>query len=170
MRMCLVLPLLCAPLAFAGEPKLIDIPDPRDNSVYHVPADNTALIAAVKAKIAGTVAKPVSAKEVKSDGSALADLNRQRAARGLKPYIEDPALTAAAEAAAQYRAARGIAGHTANDFAFLPPGAHASCAGCAANSAAYGYMACEVFGQHTYCGAAWVNVGGRLFCHSFYRD
>lgn len=167
MRMCFVLPLLCAPLAFAGDPKLIDIPD-KDGSVYHVPADDAALIAAVKAKIAGTAAKPIAAKESKSDGSALADLNRQRAARGLKPYIEDPALTQAAEAAAQYRAARGIAGHC-NDFSFLPTGVRATAAGCAANDAHYGFMACCCWENYTYAGAAWVNVGGRLFCHLFVR-
>ncbi len=68
-------------------------------------------------------------------------------------------LTAGARACAAARAARGQFGHTANDFAFLPPGAHANAAGCAAYPASYGWMSCCVYDGGTFAGAAWVTGG-----------
>src|SRR5262245_44582457 len=76
--------------------------------------------------------KPIKApqkdreKDKDRDGaevSALAEVNALRAARGLRPYVEDRALTAAARAAASYRASFLLEGHTQDDFAFLPSGA-----------------------------------------------
>lgn len=98
---------------------------------------------------------------------SLAEVNRQRAQRGLRPYIFDAGLTKAAADCAAYRAANRIAGHT-NDFAFVPPGSSASCAGCAAWREGFG--ACEILGNWTYAGAAYV-VGsdGLKYCHVFYR-
>jgi hypothetical protein len=106
----------------------------------------------------------------KLDGrGAIVVVNRQRAARGLRPFVEDPGLTAAALAAATYRAANGIEGH-ADDFRFLPPGVQSNCAGCAAwaNDGTFG--ACALYESWTYCGAATV-IGrdGRAFHHAFYR-
>lgn len=101
---------------------------------------------------------------------ALAEVNAQRAARGLPPYLPDPALTAGARAAAAARAARGLFGHTPNDFAYLPPGANARAAGCAAYPDAYGWMSCAVYERATYAGAAWVRgADGRRYMHLFVR-
>lgn len=98
---------------------------------------------------------------------SLDEVNRQRASRGLRPYIRDEGLMKAAADCAAYRAANRIAGHT-NDFAFVPPGSSASCAGCAAWQSGFG--ACEILGNWTYAGAAYV-VGsdGLRYCQAFYR-
>jgi len=106
-----------------------------------------------------------------TDGSdALAEVNAKRAARGLRPLIPDPALTEGARACAAARAARGLFGHTENDFAFLPPGARASSAGCAAYPDSFGWMSCCVYENATYGGAAWVRGrDGRRFMHLFVR-
>lgn len=108
---------------------------------------------------------------VSADGTdALAEVNAKRAARGLPPYLPDPALTAAARAAAGARAARGLFGHTVNDFQFLPPGATAAAAGCAAYPDSYGWMSCAVYDRYRFAGAAWVRgADGRRFMHLFVR-
>jgi hypothetical protein len=90
------------------------------------------------------------------DGDGLAEVNAKRAARGLRPFLRDEGLTQAARACAQFRAANGLSGHTANDFAFVPAGTHATSAGCAACPAGYGWMSCCVYENYTYAGAAWV--------------
>jgi hypothetical protein len=46
--------------------------------------------------------------------------------------VKDNGLTEGALAVAAYRAEHQIAGHTRNDFAFLPKGVSAQAAGCAA--------------------------------------
>jgi len=100
----------------------------------------------------------------------LADINAQRAARGLRAYVEDEGLTKAARACAEYRAARRMAGHTASDFDFLPAGVRSPCAGCAAWPADMPFGACEVFGDWKYAGAASVRgPDGLLYHHAFYR-
>lgn len=101
---------------------------------------------------------------------ALAQLNAQRAARRLHAYQHDPALAEAALKAAQYRADRCIEGHTANDFAFLPPGCSASAAGCAAWPAHLGFGACAAYEGWTFAGAASVTGrDGRVYHHLFVR-
>src|SRR5262245_32247091 len=86
---------------------------------------------------------------------AMAEVSAARAARGLPPFIENQALTRAAQGAAQYRAARLISGHTANNFAFLPRGAQATAAGCAAWEPRMGWGSCFTYEGHRYGGAAW---------------
>ena len=51
---------------------------------------------------------------------ALAEVNATRAVHGLAPFIKDASLTAGAINVADFRAARLIEGHTANDFGGLP--------------------------------------------------
>ena len=102
--------------------------------------------------------------------TALAEVNAARAQRGLPPYAEDTALTAAAEGAAEYRAAHLIAGHTANDFAFLPAGAPATAAGCAAWEPSLGWGSCATYESHSHAGAAWrMGADGRRYMHLFVR-
>src|SRR6185369_6625818 len=73
---------------------------------------------------------------------ALGEVNKVRAARGLKPFIYDGNLTAGALNVAKFRAQRLTAGHTANDFSGLPVGITAKAAGCAAWPASMGWGAC----------------------------
>lgn len=102
--------------------------------------------------------------------SALDEVNAARARRGLPPYVEDAALTAAAEGAAAFRAAHLIAGHTANDFAFLPAGATATAAGCAAWEPGLGWGSCCTYDSHRYAGAAWkTGRDGKRYMHLFVR-
>jgi hypothetical protein len=105
---------------------------------------------------------------VVSGDDALTVLNAQRASRGLRPYIRDAGLTVAAEAAAAFRAAHRLFGHTDNDFRFLPAGVRAHAAGCAAYPREYGFMACACYENWTHAGAAWVQgADGRYYCHLF---
>lgn len=118
----------------------------------------------------GTFATTTTATTPATGGDALGEVNALRAARGLPPYLPDPNLTAGAMAAAQARAARGLFGHTANDFQFLPPGTSAAAAGCAAYHDSYGWMSCAVYDRYRYAGAAWVRgADGRRFMHLFVR-
>jgi hypothetical protein len=104
------------------------------------------------------------------DGDGLNEVNAQRAARGLRPFVRDEGLTQAARSCASFRAASGLFGHTSNDFAFVPPGAFATSAGCAAYPAGYGWMSCCVYENYTYAGAAWVTGrDGRRYMHLFVR-
>jgi hypothetical protein len=105
-----------------------------------------------------------------SDGDGLDEVNAKRAARGLRPFVRDEGLARAARACAQFRAAGGLFGHTANDFAFVPAGTVASSAGCAAYPAGYGWMSCCTYDNYTYAGAAWVTgLDGRRYMHLFVR-
>ena len=99
---------------------------------------------------------------------ALAEVNAKRATRGLRPYVQDAALTQAAQACADFRAANLMFGHTNNDFQFLPPGARADSAGCAAYPASYGWLSCDIWEPHTYAGAAYaVGRDGKRYMHLF---
>lgn len=103
-------------------------------------------------------------------GDGLDEVNAKRAARGLRPFVRDEGLTQAAFACASTRAQQGLFGHTANDFAFVPPGSSASSAGCAAYPASYGWMSCCTYEGYTYGGAAWVTGrDGRRYMHLFVR-
>ena len=108
--------------------------------------------------------------KVRTGPSALEEVNARRARRGLPPFVEDPLLTQAAEAAAEYRAARLMEGHTSNDFAFLPTGAHAAAAGCAAWQPSWGWGSCCSEDRATYAGAGWrMGRDGRRYMHLFVR-
>lgn len=101
---------------------------------------------------------------------ALDEVNAARARRGLPPFARDEALTQAAEACARVRAMHRIAGHTANDFAYLPPGASAKAAGCGALAPWWGWQSCCTYDRYTTAGAA-VVIGsdGRRYMSIFVR-
>lgn len=101
---------------------------------------------------------------------ALDEVNAIRSASGLTPYTRDAGLTEAASRAAAYRASYLIAGHTASDFAFLPAGATAPAAGCAAWAPSGGFGACAMFDDYTHAGAAYaMGADGRAYMHLFVR-
>ena len=101
---------------------------------------------------------------------ALDELNAQRAQRGLRPYIRDENLTRGAQAAANARAAALLFEHTDNDFRYLPAGTSAAAAGCAAYPASYGFIACAMYENWTYAGAAFaMGRDGKRYCHLFVR-
>jgi hypothetical protein len=104
---------------------------------------------------------------------ALAEVNAKRAARGLRPFVHDPALTEAAAKCAAFRADRFISGHVmggSGDFGFLPPGSRASAAGCAAVAPSWGFLSCCMWEPWTYAGAAKVmGRDGKFYCHLFVR-
>jgi hypothetical protein len=101
---------------------------------------------------------------------ALEEVNAARAARGLRPFIEDPDLTAGAINVADFRAERLMQGHTRNDFAGLPEGCRARAAGCAAWPPSLGWGACCTYENWTYAGAAWaMGRDGRRYMHLFVR-
>ena len=117
---------------------------------------------------AGTVGAAIVESAAAGDG--VDGVNAKRAARGLRPFVRDEGLTQAAFACASARAQQGLFGHTANDFAFVPPGSSASSAGCAAYPASYGWMSCCVYDNYTYGGAAAVTgADGRRYMHLFVR-
>src|SRR5438067_165325 len=100
---------------------------------------------------------------------ALAEVNAKRAERGLPPLEYDDGLTQAAMAAAKFRADRLIDGHV-DDFRFVPAGAHADAAGCAAWSPTLGWGSCCWDGNYRAAGAAWsMGADGRRFMHTFVR-
>ena len=104
------------------------------------------------------------------EGEALNEVNAVRAARGLRPFVRDAYLTAGARNAAQFRAARLIEGHTANDFGALPSGGYATAAGCAAWEPSMGWGACCTYENYTYAGAAYAQGrDGRRYMHLFVR-
>lgn len=115
---------------------------------------------------------PVSSAEAVTSGSdALAEVNATRAQRGLRPYLPDPLLNQAAQACASQRASRMIQGHLPeSDFSYLPAGAHASSAGCAAWTPDWGWGSCCTYDNYTYAGASWVmGRDGRRYMHLFVR-
>jgi hypothetical protein len=134
----------------------------RDGEMFRKDLSNTPTTPEIRAAIAG-LSNPGSAE-------ALDEVNATRAARGLRPYIRDANLTSAATACAEFRAARLIAGHTANDFAALPPGTSATSAGCAAWEPEFGWGSCCTYEGYTYAGAAYATGrDGRRYMHLFVR-
>lgn len=101
---------------------------------------------------------------------ALDEVNRQRAARGLRAFLPDALLNQAARTCAKIRAQRHIHGHLSNDFAYAPPGAIVTATGCGALEPSWGFAACCVYDNYTYAGAAWVmGSDGRRYNHIFVR-
>jgi len=101
---------------------------------------------------------------------ALDEVNAARARRGLPAFQRDKALTTAASRAADFRAARTIAGHTSNDFGFIPPGTSAAAAGCAAWTPGFGWGSCCTYERWRYAGAAWaMGRDGRRYMHLYVR-
>lgn len=102
-------------------------------------------------------------------GDGLDEVNAKHS-RGLRPFVRDEGLTQAAQACASFRADRLLFGHTSNDFAFVPVGASAGSAGCAAYPASYGWMSCCTYENYTYAGAAAVTGrDGKRYMHLFVR-
>ena len=100
----------------------------------------------------------------------LDEVNAARAARGLRPFLLDENLARAASDCAAYRARHRIEGHTSNDFAFLPKGATARAAGCAAWPVGWGWGACCTYDNYQYAGAAFsVGADGNRYMHIFVR-
>lgn len=114
-----------------------------------------------------------STTDVKVRGDAAFDalnlVNQQRAAMGLKPFIRDEALTAAAMSLSVHRAQHRIAGHTRNDFQFLPPGSNATASGCCYTPRSDWGACCTDDRKATHAGAAVAVVNGRWFCSIFVR-
>lgn len=101
---------------------------------------------------------------------ALDEVNAIRKANGLTPYVRDESLTKAAARCAAARAARFLFGHTENDFAFVPAGARADAAGCAAWYPSEGWGSCAMFDDYQFAGAAWVmGADGRRYMHLYVR-
>jgi len=101
---------------------------------------------------------------------ALDEVNAVRVKRGLPRFERDEGLSKAAAKAADYRASRLIAGHTSNDFSFVPASSSASAAGCAAWSPSMGWGSCCTYENHKYAGAAWTKGrDGRRYMHLFVR-
>jgi hypothetical protein len=101
---------------------------------------------------------------------ALDEVNRARARRGLPAFQRDAGLSQAAAKAADFRAARHIAGHTSNDFAFVPSGSRAGAAGCAAWTRDWGWGSCCTYESWRYAGAAWaMGRDGRRYMHLYVR-
>lgn len=122
----------------------------------------------------GTATSSSSSESTKASGvfamNPLAEVNAARAARGLKPYIEDPALTQGAQACAAYRAANRIKDHTSNDFAFLPPGTRAAAGGSGALAPSWGWASCCTYEKWTYAGAGLVmGRDGKRYMQLFVR-
>ena len=116
---------------------------------------------------------PAAAEEAPRAPTAqqvLDEVNAARSARGLRPFLLDEDLARGAAACAAHRARHRMEGHTANDFAFLPTGARASAAGCAAWPVGTGWGSCCTYDSYQYAGAAYcVGPDGRRYMHLFVR-
>jgi hypothetical protein len=112
----------------------------------------------------------IASLTVPAQPDALDEVNAARAARGLRPYVRDALLTSAATTCAEFRASRLISGHTANDFAAVPPGGMASASGCAAWPPGMGWGSCCTYEGYTYAGAAYaMGRDGQRYMHLFVR-
>lgn len=133
-------------------------------TVYTEPIPAPPIGSTPKAKVTGS----------RSD-DALDEVNAARAARGLRPYVNDPVLNEGARKCAEWRAVRLCSGHCSlphGDFTLLPSVYPVgSCAGgCAAWPPSLGWGACATYDNYTYCGAAWVmGSDGQRYMHLFVR-
>ncbi len=103
---------------------------------------------------------------------ALDEVNQFRARRGLRPFARDNALSQAAAATADYRAAHRIEGHVnqggRTDYSFLPRGAQAKATGCAAMTPDWGWHSCCDDEAWNYAGAAYTyGSDGQRYMHLF---
>lgn len=111
---------------------------------------------------------PVAASQSCQD--ALAEVNQERAKRGLPAFKPDDLLRQAAWKCANLRAASHIHGHLSSDFDQLPSGAQATAAGCGALEPSWGWGTCCTYDNYTYAGAAWVmGSDNRRYMHIFCR-
>jgi hypothetical protein len=116
------------------------------------------------------VAPAQNLTSVASAQQVLDEVNATRAARGLPPFMLDENLARGATACAVYRAQHRLDGHTPNDFGFLPPGAQARSAGCAAWPVGMGWGSCCTYDNYQFAGAAFcVGPDGRRYMHLFVR-
>lgn len=105
-----------------------------------------------------------------SANDGLDEVNQARARKGLHPFQRDDGLTIAARLCASERAARHIAGHLRNDFAYVPSGTTARAAGCGALEPSWGWGTCCTYDDYTFAGAAWVmGSDGKRYMHLFVR-
>jgi len=86
--------------------------------------------------------------------NAIGEVNALRAARGLPPLTEDAGLTAGALNVADFRAQRGILGHTASDSNGLPIGVTCRAFGCGWRTGPGEFTTCHMYGNWTRAGAA----------------
>jgi hypothetical protein len=104
---------------------------------------------------------------------ALDEVNEARRRIGLRPFIRDHLLTIAAHNAATNRARLRLFGHNngqMGDFAFLPQGANATAAGCAAYPPSMGWLSCCWQDNYTYAGASYaMGSDGKRYMHLFVR-
>lgn len=142
---------------------------------YHYPYNQAAVrtpvrnVASAAAHTVGNVAHAVGNWAGGCD-DALYEVNQERARRGLRPFLPDPALNQAARSCAQIRASRRISGHLPNDFSYVPAGASARSAGCGAMEASWGWGTCCTYENYTYAGAAWyMGSDGKRYMHLFVR-
>lgn len=101
---------------------------------------------------------------------ALDEVNAVRVKNRQAPFIKDEKLMVGARACANFRAARRMAGHTSNDFSFLPPNSHCFNAGCAAWHPTDGWGSCCTYEHWKYAGAAYaIGKDGRRYMHLYVR-
>jgi hypothetical protein len=149
----------------AFEPTVTLLPSPTENSIR-----STQSVAHSDSVRSNPETSRTNQDAVRGD-DALAEVNATRAQRGLRPYQPDPLLHQAAVACAKQRAARLISGHLPeSDFSYLPSGASAAAAGCAAWTSDWGWGSCCTFDNYSYAGASWVmGQDGRRYMHLFVR-
>lgn len=102
-----------------------------------------------------------TSRSTSSSGSddSLDEVNRARALRGLRPFINDSLLNQGARLCARLRAQQHIHGHLGgnmSDFACLPQGVEMSAAGAGALTPDWGWGTCCTYENYQYAGAAWV--------------
>lgn len=89
---------------------------------------------------------PVLTASLTPSADALEEVNAKRRQRGLRPFLRDDGLVAAALNCARVRAANRIRGHTANDFAYLPSGTVAVATGAGALEPSWGFVPSLLYG------------------------